>query len=81
MPDKILVFRYKFFSDVDSTVWNSDPTPETDSTPHVNIGHQFQCTIPPITSSSNRSSLEACHEDLLWDPGINNCTDAESKYC
>lgn len=68
------------FADVDSTLWSSDPIPETDSTPHVNIGSQFQCTIPPVMSSMNRSSLEPCHEDLLWDPGINNCTDGESKY-
>lgn len=69
----------RLFLDVDSTVWNSDPIPETDSTPHVNIGPQFQCSIPPLMSSANRNNPQPCHEDLLWDPGI-NCSDAESKY-
>ncbi|KAJ8925961.1 hypothetical protein NQ315_009814 [Exocentrus adspersus] len=57
--------------------WSSEPIPETDSTPHVNVGPQFQCTVPPFTSVPNRTNLEPTYEDLLWDPGINNCTDSE----
>ncbi|KAJ8928443.1 hypothetical protein NQ314_019032, partial [Rhamnusium bicolor] len=58
--------------------WNSEPIPESDSTPHINIGTQFQCNVPPFTSAPNRTNLEPTYEDLLWDPGINNCTDSEA---
>ncbi|XP_018579373.1 uncharacterized protein LOC108917312 isoform X2 [Anoplophora glabripennis] len=61
----------------DGVSWSSEPIPETDSTPHVNIGAQFQCNIPPFTSAPNRANPEPTYEDLLWDPGINNCTDSE----
>ncbi|CAH1983323.1 unnamed protein product [Acanthoscelides obtectus] len=61
----------------DGVSWSSDPIPETDSTPHVNIGSQFQCKIPMFSSTPNRSSHEPSYEDLLWDPGIANCTDSE----
>ncbi|XP_074037248.1 uncharacterized protein isoform X4 [Leptinotarsa decemlineata] len=57
--------------------WNSDPVPESDSTPHVNIGSHFQCKIPHFTSAPKRSSPEPSYEDLLWDPGISSCTDSE----
>lgn len=40
------------------------------------MGPQFQCNIPPVSSRLNPVSK---HEDLLWDPGINNCSDAEGK--
>ncbi|XP_049826853.1 uncharacterized protein LOC109598471 isoform X2 [Aethina tumida] len=58
----------------DTSIWNCEPIPETDSTPHINVGPQFQCNIPPVSSRLNPVSK---HEDLLWDPGINNCSDAE----
>ncbi|XP_060525589.1 uncharacterized protein LOC132701551 isoform X3 [Cylas formicarius] len=61
----------------DGSNWTNDPIPETDSTPHINIGPQFQCTIPSFTLSRNRTNPEPMHEDLLWDPGINNCSDNE----
>ncbi|XP_068893866.1 zinc finger protein 541 isoform X1 [Tenebrio molitor] len=57
--------------------WSSDPIPESDSTPHVNVGAQFQCAVPPFTSAPNRTNPEPTYEDLLWDPGINGCTDIE----
>ncbi|KAJ8958723.1 hypothetical protein NQ318_016451, partial [Aromia moschata] len=61
----------------DGTSWSSEPIPESDSTPHVNIGPQFQCSVPPFTSVPNRINPEPSYEDLLWDPGINNCIDSE----
>ncbi|XP_057664122.1 mucin-5AC isoform X3 [Diorhabda carinulata] len=61
----------------DGMNWNSDPIPESDSTPHVNVGSQFQCKIPSFSSAPNRGSSESTYEDLLWDPGISNCTDSE----
>ncbi|KAG5878830.1 hypothetical protein JTB14_023953 [Gonioctena quinquepunctata] len=57
--------------------WSNDPVPESDSTPHVNVGSQFQCKIPHFTSATRRSSPVPCYEDLLWDPGISSCTDSE----
>ncbi|KAJ8982930.1 hypothetical protein NQ317_004586 [Molorchus minor] len=61
----------------DSISWNNDPIPESDSTPHINLGPQFQCKLPLFTSTPNRTNPEPTYEDLLWDPGINNCTDSE----
>ncbi|CAH1185966.1 unnamed protein product [Phyllotreta striolata] len=58
-------------------IWNNEPIPESDSTPHVNVGPQYQCTISNFFSNPDRTSPEPTHEDLLWDPGINNCTDSE----
>lgn len=68
-----------FVLEEDSNCWSSDPIPETDSTPHVNVGPQFQCRIPPFTAVPNRVNPEPAYEDLLWDPGISGCTDAEGK--
>ncbi|XP_017769279.1 PREDICTED: uncharacterized protein LOC108557319 isoform X2 [Nicrophorus vespilloides] len=56
---------------------SSPPPPETDSTPHVNVGPQFQCAVPPFRPVRNRVTRDRSHEDLLWDPGIAGCTDAE----
>ncbi|XP_072389156.1 uncharacterized protein [Diabrotica undecimpunctata] len=57
--------------------WNNDSIPESDATPHVNVGSKFQCNIPQFYSIPNRGKSEPPYEDLLWDPGINNCTDNE----
>ncbi|KAK9739724.1 ELM2 domain [Popillia japonica] len=55
--------------------WN-EPVPESDSTPHINVGPQFQCKIPPC-NQDNRHARKPHREDLLWDPGINNSTESE----
>lgn len=60
----------------DGSNWG-DPIPETDSTPHINIGPQYQCAIPTCMPVPKRISPQPVYEDLLWDPGISNCTDAE----
>lgn len=60
--------------------WGNESIPETDSTPHINVGQQFQCKVPPFISSSNKYSTDPCYEDLLWDPGISGCSDAEGNY-
>lgn len=62
----------------DGSSWG-DPIPETDSTPHINIGPQNQCTIPTYPSVPKRMSPQPVYEDLLWDPGISSCTDSEGK--
>lgn len=76
MKEKI---NFSIVPDDDGVSWSNEPIPETDSTPHVNIGTQFQCNIPPFTSAPNRANPEPTYEDLLWDPGINNCTDSEGN--
>lgn len=60
--------------------WGNDSAPESDSTPHINVGREFQCSIPPFMPGYNRPNQESSHEDLLWDPGINKCTDSEGEY-
>lgn len=75
----LLITSVYFFVEEDSN-WSNDPIPETDSTPHINVGPQFQCTIPPLSSIPDRTSSEPTHEDLLWDPGINGCSDSEGKH-
>lgn len=68
----------KLFSDCDEigNLWSNESIPESDSTPHINMGAQFQCSIPARCHTTNKTSPE----DLLWDPGITKCTDAEGKY-
>ncbi|XP_050306418.1 uncharacterized protein LOC126743390 isoform X2 [Anthonomus grandis grandis] len=60
----------------DDPNWN-DPPPETDATPHINIGPQSQCTIPAYRGVPKRTTPQPVYEDLLWDPGIGDCTDSE----
>lgn len=60
-------------------LWSNESIPETDSTPHINVGHRFQCDIPAYRSSA-KTNPDSCYEDLLWDPGITKCTDSEGKY-
>ncbi|XP_076267674.1 uncharacterized protein LOC143200833 isoform X3 [Rhynchophorus ferrugineus] len=72
-----LYVNLKQKSNEDGPSWNNDPTPETDSTPHINIGLQYQCSIPSYKSVPRRTSPEPAYEDLLWDPGIGMCTDSE----
>lgn len=59
-----------------ANLWSNESIPESDSTPHINVGPRFQCSI----QGANKANPEPCHEDLLWDPGITKCTDAEGKY-
>ncbi|CAH0550552.1 unnamed protein product [Brassicogethes aeneus] len=61
----------------ENSIWSCEPIPETDSTPHINVGPKFQCNIPVFQSVPDRLSPVPKHEDLLWDPGINNCSDSE----
>ncbi|XP_044266026.1 uncharacterized protein LOC123012213 isoform X5 [Tribolium madens] len=75
-PGTGLYANIKVKSEEDSS-WSNDPIPESDSTPHINVGSQFQCTIPPFTSPPSRTNPDPTHEDLLWDPGISGCTDSE----
>lgn len=67
-----VLLKEKIFLAVDSTI------PECDSVPHVNIGPQHQCIIPPF-AKVGRDDREPSYEHLLWDPGISSaCTEAES---
>ncbi|CAG9762190.1 unnamed protein product [Ceutorhynchus assimilis] len=75
-PGTGLYANIKYKPGEDSPNW-SDPIPETDSTPHINIGPQNQCAIPTYRSVPKRTSPQPVYEDLLWDPGISNCTDSE----
>ncbi|KAL3286023.1 hypothetical protein HHI36_000536 [Cryptolaemus montrouzieri] len=63
--------------DDESCTWGTEPVPETDSTPHINVGPQFQCRIPAVSEMPDRYYRDRKHEDLLWDPGINRCIDSE----
>jgi hypothetical protein len=59
---------------------NMDCAPESDATPHVNIGPEFQCNIPQWNPDREKANREPSYEHLLWDPGISKfCTDAEGK--
>lgn len=69
------------FSDDEGNVWSNEPIPETDSTPHINVGAQFQCRIPSFMSEPDRYYREKKQDFLLWDPGIQKNTDNEGKNC
>ncbi|KAJ9581309.1 hypothetical protein L9F63_023515, partial [Diploptera punctata] len=57
---------------------SSDCAPESDATPHINIGQEFQCAIPAWNPDREKANREPSYEHLLWDPGISKfCTDAE----
>jgi hypothetical protein len=59
---------------------SSDSAPDSDATPHVNIGPEFQCSIPQLNPDREKANREPSYEHLLWDPGINQIrTDAEGK--
>lgn len=59
---------------------SSDSAPESDATPHMNIGPQFQCSIPQWNPDREKANREPSYEHLLWDPGISKfCTDAEGN--
>lgn len=59
----------------------NDTIPESDSTPHINVGPQYQCTIPPRIKMTGKDNREPNYEHLLWDPGINAiCTETERMY-
>jgi hypothetical protein len=59
---------------------SSDSAPESDATPHVNIGPQFQCSIPQWSPDREKANRDPSYEHLLWDPGISKfCTDAEGN--
>ncbi|XP_044744094.1 uncharacterized protein LOC123306258 isoform X2 [Coccinella septempunctata] len=72
-----LYCNIKAKNDDEVNSWSNEPIPETDSTPHINIGSQFQCRIPPFMEMPDRYYRERKHESLLWDPGINKNTESE----
>lgn len=74
------MFRCVLECDETGNFWNNESVPESDSTPHINIGPHFQCNIPARCYSNNKTNPDSCYEDLLWDPGITKCSDAEGKY-
>ncbi|RVE54322.1 hypothetical protein evm_001149 [Chilo suppressalis] len=41
--------------------------------PQINVGRDHQADIPELCS--DRADLHRAHEQLLWDPGINDCLD------
>uniref|UniRef100_A0A1Y1LPB3 Transcriptional-regulating factor 1 n=2 Tax=Photinus pyralis TaxID=7054 RepID=A0A1Y1LPB3_PHOPY len=57
-------------------VWNNESIPESDSTPHINIGSQFQCHPPPCRKGLSRVDLEPNREFLLWNP---SCTLSDNE--
>lgn len=58
-----------------------DSAPESDLSPHVNIGPQYQCTLPQWVGDSVRPDREPSYEHLLWDPGISKVTSvSEGNY-
>ncbi|XP_034326291.2 transcriptional-regulating factor 1 isoform X3 [Magallana gigas] len=46
----------------------SEPPPETDVLPHVNIGSQYQAEIPPYNENRSEVMKVVCKEDLVWAP-------------
>uniref|UniRef100_A0A1B6CCX3 Protein krueppel n=1 Tax=Clastoptera arizonana TaxID=38151 RepID=A0A1B6CCX3_9HEMI len=52
----------------------SGVAPETDMSPHVNIGPQYQCVLPKWIEEPVRIDREPSFEHLLWDPGISKLT-------
>ncbi|XP_046658292.1 serine-rich adhesin for platelets-like isoform X2 [Homalodisca vitripennis] len=52
----------------------SENAPECDISPHVNIGPQYQCTVPPLRGDHSRVDREPTYDHLLWDPGISRLT-------
>lgn len=68
-------------SDDSSISSTSESIPENDSTPHINVGYQYQCTIPPCKFGREKDDREPTYEHLLWDPGINTiCTETEGIF-
>uniref|UniRef100_A0A8D8YZU9 Transcriptional-regulating factor 1 n=2 Tax=Cacopsylla melanoneura TaxID=428564 RepID=A0A8D8YZU9_9HEMI len=51
-----------------------DVAPESDTTPHVNIGPQYQALIPECCPYGAKTEREPTYEHLLWDPGISKVT-------
>ncbi|XP_071053390.1 zinc finger protein 541 isoform X2 [Onthophagus taurus] len=61
------------------TTW-TDPVPETDSTPHINVGSHFQTLLPQCRPLDTRYVQQPTKEDLLWDPGINKSKEEVEMY-
>ncbi|XP_066995962.2 serine-rich adhesin for platelets [Anabrus simplex] len=56
----------------------SNSTIESDTTPHINVGPAFQCTVPQWNPDREKANREPSYEHLLWDPGISKvCSDSE----
>nr|CAD7393485.1 unnamed protein product [Timema cristinae] len=56
----------------------TETAPESDATPHINLGPDFQCVIPQWNPDREKANREPSYEHLLWDPGISKVsTDAE----
>lgn len=61
-------------------IWNSESAPESDSTPHINIGSQFQSTIPALRKSIPFSNQEPLKEQLLWGLPTDTYNDNEGEF-
>ncbi|KAF2898801.1 hypothetical protein ILUMI_07375, partial [Ignelater luminosus] len=59
------------------SIWNNESVPESDSTPHINIGPQFQCSVPPCAKSMHHVDQEPNREYLLWGPSGGTYADNE----
>lgn len=60
---------------------SNDSTPESDSTPHINVGAQYQCNSLPKCQSGKEKDDREPSEHLLWNPEIGNlCTDSEGNF-
>nr|CAD7443398.1 unnamed protein product [Timema bartmani] len=56
----------------------TETAPESDATPHINLGPDFQCVIPQWNPDREKANREPSYEHLLWDPGISKVsTDSE----
>lgn len=57
-----------------------DSIPESDSTPHINVGSQYQCNFLPDCQAGKDKDDRDPNEHMLWNPEVNNmCTDNEGK--
>lgn len=79
-----MVLKFWLFNILDheevASTWCNESVPESDSTPHINVGPKFQCSIPAVMPSYHRVTQDRSPEDLLWDPGILQCSDSEGTY-
>ncbi|XP_025830950.1 uncharacterized protein LOC108738669 isoform X2 [Agrilus planipennis] len=66
----------KEISDDYPNCWNTESIPESDSTPHINMGSKFQSSIPSL-QHRYFVEREQCKENLVWAPKNDNLTENE----